>query len=69
MPFLLQFHVNKNKIIIIIDTLLLWLVLCKTLIETYIIIYYKYIIRHKIGKIDYEIRQIEGYKLINNIYK
>ncbi len=53
MPFLLQFHVNKNKIIIIIDTLLLWLVLCKALIETYII-------RYKIGKIDYETRQIEG---------
>ncbi len=60
MQFLLQFHVNKNKIIIIIDTLLLWLVLCKALIETYIIRYYKYIIRYKIGKIDYETRQIEG---------
>ncbi len=43
------------------DTLLLLLILSKTLIDTYIIIYYKYIIRYKIGKIDYKTRQIEGF--------
>ncbi len=39
---------------------MLLLILCKTLIETYIIRYYKYNIRYTIGNVDYKTRRIEG---------